>query len=667
MAQQHELFPEPAVIVQPSTTRAESRLWIRRLAIWEQPGSIIRDVSLRRGLNIIWSPDPGVESALVGQEGQNGHGAGKTLFCRFLRYCLGEDTFANDNLRRSVAEQLPAGLVGIEVMIDGVQWAVLRSIGNTRRQIVQVDTTLEKLVDFNVPSTGMRPLLEALDALVAPGDRDLFISSSSSIPSNRVHSAWLFALAWLTRDQECRYDHILDWRHPRADTRSPVLGTSREQMVIAVRSLLGVLDKAEIQLKDKRDAIVERRRSLERDLTYYQRRIGQLRSELSSTFGTKGNAPSGGELEVGEWCAQAQAQLKREDDNIPIGAQRAQLAEVRSKRDGLLGNAALVEGDLRRVDGTLALHQEQVRALRGERANLDAAEIKAKLGPVCPVCRVPIDRAFAEGCGISNVFPDTAVVAKEKRTVADQIRDCNTTIADCQADIVSRKKDLAQLRQKQTVLETRIASLESAIDHVAKQNQLRWVAKQRVLERVVELQRAYGDASKAKRTSDDLGDKDEELQSRQAKLRASHQNVLSRFNELFVYVCRGVLGNNISASVSLTGHGIQADVQVGGMAMESLKAIAFDLAATLMSIEGRTIIPAFLIHDSPREADLGISIYHRWFRFIASLEKLSAEPLFQYIITTTSEPPSELRSSGVVMDTFHGADPTERLLRRDLR
>lgn len=223
------------------------------------------------------------------------------------------------------------------------------------------------------------------------------------------------------------------------------------------------------------------------------------------------------------------------------------------------------------------------------------------------------------------------------------------------------------MRRQQTVLENRIASLEAAIDRVAKQNRLRWVAKRRVLERVAELQRAYREVSKANRTSDDLGAKDEELENRQTKLRASHKNVLDRFDELFGYVCRGVLGNNISASVSLTGHGIQADVQVGGMAMESLKAIAFDLAATLMSIEGRTIIPAFLIHDSPREADLGISIYHRWFRFIASLEKLSAEPLFQYIITTTSEPPSELRSPGFVMDTFHGADPMERLLRRDLR
>ena len=262
MARQSELFPEPAVVVRPSGTRGEPRLWVRRFAIWEKPGGVIRDISLKRGLNIVWSPDPGVESAVVGRGDGSGHGAGKTLFCRLLRYCLGEDTFANDDLRRSVAEQLPAGLVGIEVLIEGVPWAVLRPIGNTRRQIVRTGATLEELVDSSDPGTGIQPLLEALDLLVAPRDGDLFI------PSSRAHSAWLFALAWLSRDQECRYDHILDWRHARADTRSPVLGTSREQMVVAVRSLLGVLDQEEIRLKDERDGLTEQRRSLERDLTY---------------------------------------------------------------------------------------------------------------------------------------------------------------------------------------------------------------------------------------------------------------------------------------------------------------------------------------------------------------------------------------------------------------
>jgi hypothetical protein len=271
-----------------------------------------------------------------------------------------------------------------------------------------------------------------------------------------------------------------------------------------------------------------------------------------------------------------------------------------------------------------------------------------------------------EDCGISNVFLDAAEVSQDRRTVADQMRDCNTAIGACQTGITGRKQELAQLRQRQTDIQNRIETLEAEIDRGSRQNRQRWAGKQRVIESVAELQRTYDDASQARRGSVELGAKDEQLRDRQAELRASHQDVLKRFDELFGYVCRGVLGNDISASVSLTGFGIQADVQVGGMAMESLKAIAFDLAATLMSIEGRTVVPAFLVHDSPREADLGVSIYHRWFRFIASLEKLSAGSPFQYIITTTSEPPQELRSSGFVVETLHGADPTERLLRREL-
>lgn len=119
MAQrQGELFPEPIVAIHPDLTRCEPRLWVRRLMIWEDPEKLIRDIRLRRGLNVIWSPDPGTATATVGRGDGSGHGAGKTLFCRLLRYCLGEDTFANDDLRRSIAEHLPNGLVGAEVMID---------------------------------------------------------------------------------------------------------------------------------------------------------------------------------------------------------------------------------------------------------------------------------------------------------------------------------------------------------------------------------------------------------------------------------------------------------------------------------------------------------------------------------------------------------------------
>ena len=100
--------------------------------------------------------------------------------------------------------------------------------------------------------------------------------------------------------------------------------------------------------------------------------------------------------------------------------------------------------------------------------------------------------------------------------------------------------------------------------------------------------------------------------------------------------------------------------------MESLKTLAFDLTAMLTSLEGGAGVPAFLIHDSPREADLGESVYHRLFRFAASLESLSAQPPFQYIITTTSDPPAEIRTSDCLVQKLSGSTVNDRLLRCDL-
>ena len=48
-----------------------------------------------------------------------------------------------------------------------------------------------------------------------------------------------------------------------------------------------------------------------------------------------------------------------------------------------------------------------------------------------------------------------------------------------------------------------------------------------------------------------------------------------------------------------------------------------------MSIEGLTHLPAFLIHDSPREADLGLGVYHRLFHFVRDLEDDGDRPSFQ--------------------------------------
>ena len=75
--------------------------------------------------------------------------------------------------------------------------------------------------------------------------------------------------------------------------------------------------------------------------------------------------------------------------------------------------------------------------------------------------------------------------------------------------------------------------------------------------------------------------------------------------------------------------------------------------------------PPRRVHDSPREADLGLGIYRRLFRFVRHLEDVGPQPLFQYIVTTTTSPPDDLRTKPWLAEII-GGSTGERLLKRDL-
>ena len=95
MPRQPDLFGPVAPEIRPAAGRSEPRLWVRRLAIWSAPGVLLREIRLRPGLNVLWAPDPADQGGVTESVSGVGHGSGKTLFCRLLRYCLGEDRFGS--------------------------------------------------------------------------------------------------------------------------------------------------------------------------------------------------------------------------------------------------------------------------------------------------------------------------------------------------------------------------------------------------------------------------------------------------------------------------------------------------------------------------------------------------------------------------------------------
>jgi hypothetical protein len=78
--------------------------------------------------------------------------------------------------------------------------------------------------------------------------------------------------------------------------------------------------------------------------------------------------------------------------------------------------------------------------------------------------------------------------------------------------------------------------------------------------------------------------------------------------------------------------------------VSALSLLSLYLACLSVGVCGLGTHPRILIHDSPREGDLELHIYHRLFEFILELERAfgKREPSFQYIVTTTTPPPKDL-------------------------
>src|SRR4051812_20078796 len=92
---------DPPQQLRPSAERRAPGIWVRRVRILSELTAgaehIVRDVELRRGLNIVWAAhhSAGADNALF-RSGVAGHTAGKSTFCRLLRHVLGDGGFAPD-------------------------------------------------------------------------------------------------------------------------------------------------------------------------------------------------------------------------------------------------------------------------------------------------------------------------------------------------------------------------------------------------------------------------------------------------------------------------------------------------------------------------------------------------------------------------------------------
>lgn len=631
-----DLFASSLEIITPAAEQAEPRLWVRRLIIWSERGKVVRDIPLRRGLNIVWSPDADADGNPMG------HGGGKTSFCRLLRYCLGEDSFGSIDQRQLIANAMPDAHVGAEIMLDGERWIVVRPIGNPRgRHFVQKGGKLDTAFNEDMPNTTISPLRMAIAKAIMPAAAPHMPAGSST------DDAWEAALAWISRDQECRLLDILEWRAAETQSRSPARAMSKADRLAVVRLLINALQPAEIDAA--RRALGHRRAADEADKK--KTRVEATRADVARGLAAALGGDPKGSASPNLWSrtADAAAEVEEAAADPELEQKLKDAREAVTEKDGEIRKAenrlSSIEGELAGLVGQLKILAEVLP--RREMLLQDAAN------PKCPTCGEPIkshSHAF-----IAERTAERDELTKQRSDAEGRQQSIKGEQNKVNYDVAAARQELVRRKAKVGELEAASIRLASARGYVTLTASYRSYDTE-IARLDTEAKKEQENAAKAGRETDEY--------------RRASQSVVRRLSDHFDAVIRFLIPDGAQGDVVLAENGIQPTVRLHGnlttAAVDSLKVVAFDLAALILAMEGKTQLPGFWLHDSPREADLGLPLYHRLFKLVRQLEGLTESPLFQYVVTTTTEPPVELQKEPWLILQLSSAPAEMRLFATDL-
>lgn len=627
--------------LEPDAERTEPVVWLRKLVILRSVQAAedpIRVVELRRGLNIIGTEQPRAD------DGPVGHDVGKTLFTRLVRYCLGEPTFARDRVRKAIANAVPEGFVLAEVVVSGRCWVVARPIGEGRPHeawCIMGDDWRSAVMDQDACLKWSQFQEAIAESTVAQLSETLLPHASRPV-------RWQDLLAWLSRDQYCRYRDPLEWRN--AATESGTTELHAEDASILIRLVMDLLDEEERTLIDLHKQLLDEKARKSSEVVALTEDIARTRRFLDQRLRIDDDLLTD-DLFAAYAKRRATRRQRRIESQIRELDQTTGLASLREDLEGARDTTTRLqqEIDTRKTDREMA---------EAELANHQSASRDSYLQSLADLahpCTLPIGECPLKG--------DDSASAEE-----NPLR--SWLIQQKTADIQRLDQEIASLEERLSSAVVRFREVKARCDEAERE----FVKRQRVLSaQAARIQVMVTEANGYLRSVARLGEMNRDLvknerrvtQSRDSQ-RAAREQIARKHRVLnghFNHVVKRLLGASADGRIEISMKGIRlvTDDQKSshGEAMATSGTVhSLDMACLRASIAGLGSLPRFLIHDSPREGDLEPHIYARLFSLAVELESSfgSAEPSFQYIIATTTPPPKQIAKSPylrLVLDARH--------------
>lgn len=663
MGQQMEFGLKISYKFKPNALQLEPPLWIEEIRVYRSfnPDALQRAYTLRPGMNILWA-DPGQGNANLYASGISGHAAGKTTFCRLLRYLLGEPDAGTKRFRGHVAGWAPdARLVG-KVWLNGVSWVICRPLAAAEVEFAVKTGCIEDVFNSVLPRQEYEVFFQAVEK---QGCGELL---GRSLPSGDRQISWRRLLPWISRDQECRLSKLTVWRDPVTESQTPE--TTLADACYIIRCALKLVSDDEDRLYKQHRQLLEKRKKYEIDipLLNYQAEQGLHRLKvLINDFAQEGD------ILISVCRKTLNADLQKLENTLDIQLQKKRLQEADDELASAREKKTIAVMKLQEHEKLLIIDRQYLSVLKGDFKKEQARQEMDDNDPApANRCNVPLHIARREGCELARGVRPDFETHKNLMTLDEKLAAYEEQIALMEADVANLREQvtvasgrveakLAEYRRIQVVHDSMSSDLERH----------KWDVRQRLKE--------LEDIETTKRTSEtkeaqlETIRKDEkESQTQLNELRRKAQMQKTRINDLFEDITRAVLGREVNASFMDYADHIDLDVQCRGdresSATSTVQILAFDLAALLLGAEGESIHPGLLIHDSPREADMAPDVYQRFFLYLREVEKAygNRPPNYQYIVTTTEPPPADVIQKPWLIARLDASKPETRLLGVDL-
>lgn len=618
------LFPIDREPLKPSADRLEPVVWLRRIVLLSRldSGAMIREIPFRKGLNIIHTRQMQAQGG-----GVAGHSVGKTLLMRMIRYTLGEASFGTEDtqLRLSSRKGLESAIVVAHWVVGGKDWIVIRPLrGSDSESSFAVpgdDWARSISSDQKIPH---REFVQAVNN-----------ATLSSLPEFKLSrgrvAKWLDMLAWLSRDYQCGYRKANEWRHEDSQS-GPSL--DREENSLVMQWVMGQMKSEEIEFRLNHDKLLKDRADHKRVGDSKQAMLDTLWPPLCEKL----------ELPLDTQVAEDQAVIGRAspEDTVRKGIQSLE----RLKKDRISASAvnalraARAEAMKNLGDADAAIREQTFKIQFLKRQITEFEEDPTR----------PYSRCQADPCWIKERANQTASDPARDQHLEDfhsQVHDAGEQLELNRRVKMEAEKEVEDVSRQLNTEEQRLSEELSGID----QSIGRWRSLESDARNIQVLSNTVGMAKRLIKNADD------DIRESLAKLdtlRAATRHLLDQISGIYEQILAKIFGANASGAIQVDGNGLRPvpdkSLAPAGAALSVMTTVlAFDIACLAASFCGLGHHPRLLMHDSPREGDMEGPLFRRLFEVIHELEQLfpsSNDVSFQYIVTTTSEPPSHLIEPG---------------------